>query len=148
MNINAVRRFAELDQERLDCERKAKALAKEADALEQLILDDMAQDPESWSLSKDGQPQMRVNIGPDHQPDLVLVHLNRTVWAKCVDEDWARATAALEDAGLQEFIERKYDSRKFSVYLRELDKEGKPLPEPLIGAVEADVRLSLRTRRS
>ena len=148
MNIQAVRRFAELDQKRLELEREAKEAAKEADALEQLILEDMAQNPEAWSVNKDGLQQMRVNIGPDHQPNLVLVHLNRTVWAKCVDEDWGRAVAALEDAGLQEFVERKYDSRKFSKYLRELDKEGKPLPEPLIGAVEADVRLSLRTRRS
>ena len=179
MNINAVRRFAELDQKRLELEREAKAAAKEADALEQLIIEDMAQNPEAWSLSKDGQPQMRVDINETNAvlsakhaehtaalakieaemkrrkngntgmaPDLVLVHLNRTVWAKCVDEDWNRAVADLEDAGLSEFVERKYDSRKFSVYLRELDKEGKPLPEPLIGAVEADVRLSLRTRRS
>ena len=148
MNINAVRRFAELDQKRLKLKRESDAVKKEVDALEQLILEDLAQDPTGWSMNRDGMPQMRVNIGPDHQPNLVLVHLFRQVWAKCVDEDWTRATAAMEDAGLGEYVEHKYDSKVFSKYLRELDKEGKPLPEPLIGAVEADVRLSLRTRRS
>ena len=148
MNINAVRRFAELDQQRLEFAAEAKTLAKEADALEQAILEDLAQNPDGWSMNRDGTPQMRVNVGTDERPNLVLVHLNRTIWAKCVGEDWPRAVAALRDAGLDEFVETKYDSRKFSVYLRELDREGKPLPEPLVGAVEADVRLSLRTRRS
>ena len=148
MNVNTVRRFAELDQRRLALDREVKEIEREADALEGLILEDIGQHPETWSMNKDGLAQMRVNMGTEDKPELVLVHLNRTIWAKCVDEDWGRAVAALKDAGLEEFIETKYDSRKFSVYLRELDKENKPLPEPLMGAVEANVRLSLRTRRS
>ena len=78
----------------------------------------------------------------------VTVYLERKIWAKCVEGNWPRAVEALKDAGLGDYVETKYNTSTFSAYLRELDRAGQLLPEPLIGAIEPEARLSVRTRRS
>lgn len=134
MNTERLRRYATLDQERLALRRRVAELAEELRPLEEQILEEIVQE---------GVPQAKVET-PDGR---VTVYLERKIWAKCTDEDWPRACAALRDAGLGDFVLERYNTTTFSAYLRELDKAGTPMPEPLVGAIEADERLSIRTRR-
>lgn len=143
MNIEAVRRFAELDMKRKAAEADAQAYKEELDRLAPAILEEIAAHPEEWSMNKEGLPQMRLDVNGDK----ILVHLHRQIWAKCVDQNWPRAVAALREAGLDEYVETKYNTTVFSAYLRELDRAGQPLPESFAGAIESEVRLTLRTRR-
>ena len=131
MNTERLRTYAALDQLRLEYKKKIASITAELAPLEEQIIEEIAQS---------GVTSMRV--------DGTTVYLERKIWAKCVDEDWDRAIEALKDAGLGDFIQHRYNSTSFSAYLRELDKAGKPLPEPLMGAIEPEVRLSIRTRRS
>jgi hypothetical protein len=136
MDTERLRRYAKLDQMRLRLQRDADDLKDQLRILESGIMEEMA---------AEGVPQVRVDV-----PDVgkITVYLRREIWAKCVDGDWMRACAALKDAGLGEFVEARYNTTSFSAYLRELDRDGQPLPEPLVGAIDAEERHSVRTRRT
>lgn len=137
MNTARLHAYAELDQERLDLQRQATVLDERLKVLEGEILEEIA--------AGDGAPLVKVDTSAYGR---VTVYLERRIWAKCTGEDWPRACAALQDAGLGEYVQQRYNTQSLSAYLRELDKSGDPLPEPLVGAIEADARLSIRTRRS
>lgn len=136
MDTARLRLYAELDQKRLRLKKEAESLDAQLAPLEEAILEEIAQE---------GMAQVKIET-----PEFgrVTVYLERKIWAKCVDGDWARAVDALRDAGLGDYVETKYNTSSFSAYLRELDKAGSPLPEPLIGAIEPEARLSVRTRRN
>lgn len=136
MDSARLRLYAGLDQRRLTLQREIKEIEGQLRPLEEAILEEMAQE---------GVPQAKVDVPG---MGLVTVHLQRLIWARCVDEDWERACEALKDAGLGEFVQRRYNTTSFSAYLRELDRAGEPLPEALIGAIDMEARLSVRTRRS
>lgn len=135
MDANRLHLYAELDQKRLRLRKEQEDIEAALKPLEEAILEEITQE---------GVTSFRVTT-PDF--GLVNVYLERRVWAKCVDGDWARATQALKSAGLTEYIEVKYNTQSLSAYLRELDRAGEPLPEQLMGAIDAEQRLSVRTRK-
>ena len=135
MDSSRLRLYAELDQKRLRLRREQEDIEATLKPLEEAILEEMSQD---------GVAAARVETDEGRSN----VYLQRQVWAKCVDENWTRACAALVDAGLGEYVQQRYNTTSFSAYLRELDRGGVPLPEPLVGAIDAEVRLSVRTRKA
>mgnify|MGYP003134179461 CR=1 FL=1 len=77
----------------------------------------------------------------------VTVYLKRELWAgreeRVSNEE---AAQALNDAGLSEYIGPTTQS--LSAYLRELDKEGEPLPEKLRGKIKLTETYKIQARRS
>jgi len=76
------------------------------------------------------------------------VYLERKLWAKAKDGDKAAMCKALKRAHLGDFVEQTFNTNSLSAYVRELDREEKPLPPSLRKVVEISEVYKLTTRRS
>jgi hypothetical protein len=76
------------------------------------------------------------------------VYTSKTLWAKPVDGDYERACAALESAGLGDFVERRFNIHKLSAFVRELEKNQQDIPAEFDGAIEVKAAYSLRVRKA
>ncbi len=66
-------------------------------------------------------------------------------------ERWHNKAAvcdALRRGQLGEYVEETYNTNSLSAYMRELDREGRPLPPVLDAVLEIGEVFKLRTRRN
>ena len=128
MDADAIRKYAELANRKKELESEAKSLGAEMTKMEPHLLDQMADA---------GMDSMRFE-------GLGTVYINSRVWAKVTDKQ--RAVAALQAAGLAEYVEPKYNHNSLSAYVAEQVRNGEPLPAEFNGIIEPNEVFSLRVR--
>jgi hypothetical protein len=127
LNTSALARFVELTTRKRELEEQVKDVSRQISEIEELLLED---------FSSSGVSSVRTDGG--------TVSIRRELWASCKDGDYGRACAALEAAGLGEFVQPRFNSMTLSGYFRELDRNGDPIPAALEGAIDLTERFSLR----
>ena len=60
---------------------------------------------------------------------------------------WPRAIAALQSAGLDDFVQERFNTQSLSAFVRELDKNDEELPDEFKGAIKVTEKVSLRVRK-
>jgi len=73
------------------------------------------------------------------------IFVKTMIWAKY--ENKQEAIQAIKDSDITDLIEEGFDSRRLASYLRELDKEGKDLPESFKGIIEPNPTHSLIAKK-
>jgi len=131
MNTEELKRFVALEERRRQLETEIDTVKAEAAELEQRLLPEF----ERGGLEK-------ISI------DGRTVYLERKLWAKAKDGDKAVVCKALKRAHLGDFVEETFNTNSLSAYVRELDREERPLPPTLHGVLEISEVFKLRTRRS
>jgi hypothetical protein len=131
MNTDELKRFVALEERRRQLEAEIDAIKAEAAQLEESLLPQF----EQTGLEK-------VSI------DGRTVYIERKLWAKAKDGDKAAVCKALKRAHLGDYVEETFNTNSLSAYVRELDREGRPLPPSLREVLEVSEVFKLRTRRS
>jgi hypothetical protein len=130
VNTTAVNRLVELTLKKRDLEAQAKEVSSEIAELEESLLD---------SFGEAGVSSIKTATG--------TVSLTRQLWATCKNGDYDHACEALRQAGMGEFVQPRFNSSTLSAYFRELDRENKPIPAVLEGAIDVAERFSLRVTK-
>lgn len=131
MNTDELKRFVALEERRRQLEAEVDAVKAEAAQLEELLLPQF----EQAGLE-------RVSI------DGRTVYIERKLWAKAKDGDKAAVCKALKRCRLGDYVEETFNTNSLSAYVRELDREDRPLPPNLREVLEISEVFKLRTRRS
>ncbi len=131
MNIEELKRFVALEDRRAQLEAEVDAIKAESAELEQRLLPDFEQ-----------AGMDRVSITGR------TVYIERKLWAKARDGNKAAVCDALRRGQLGEYVEETYNTNSLSAYMRELDREGRPLPPVLDAVLEISEVFKLRTRRN
>lgn len=132
MDTARLREYARLRRAQKDREAEAAAIKAEADVMEQELLEAFAED----SIQS-------MNI------DNTTIYLSRTLWAKVEDGvATEEVIETLRDAGLGHFVKEGYNSTTLSAWMRDLEREGQPLPDELAGVLGTYEKFQLKTRRS
>ena len=131
MNAEQLRTYVTLEQQRLDLEAQVEAIKKETAELETLLLPQFEQEAIE-RISIDGR----------------TVYVERKLWAKAKDGDKPAVCKALKRCRLGDYVEETYNTNSLSAYIRELDREGKPLSQALATVLEISEVFKLRTRKS
>lgn len=137
MDMDKVKRYRDLRVAAASAGAESKGLTAEADALERQLIEQYAEE---------GVQNIRV--------DGSTVYLERKVYAqkeKGPDGEVVETSAvteALIAAGLGDFVTPTYNVNTLSAYLRELDEQGEPLPEALVGLVRPAEVFKLKHRKA
>lgn len=127
MNIEIIKEFVELAKQKSACEATLAHIKESMKPLEELILTD---------FSREGVQNMKV--------DGRLVSVYTIAYAKkCEGVTAQQAVAALENAGMDEFI--NYNTLSLSGEMR---KEEFKMPLELTGIIEMVPQYSIRSRKS
>jgi hypothetical protein len=130
LDTKAVSRLVELVAKKRALEADVKTLSREIAEIEESLLE---------QFGEAGVSSIRTEGG--------TVSLSRQLWATCKDGDYERACSALRAAGLDEFVQPRFNSNSLSAYFRELDREGRPIPAALEGAIDVAERFQLRVTK-
>ena len=131
MITEELKRFVALEERRRQLETEIDTVKAEAAQLEELLL------PE---FERNGLEKVSI--------DGCTVYLERKLWAKAKDGDKAAVCKVLKRARLGDFVEETFNTNSLSAYVRELDREEKPLPPSLREVLEISEVFKLRTRRN
>ncbi len=131
-DIRTVERYAKLENERTALEDQLVAVKAKLDELRAGVLEYM----QAHSLDK------VTSAGR-------TLYLRRELWAgRAEGVSPADLMVALDAAGLTEFAERAPKMQSLTAYVRELDRDGLELPEPLRGVLVANELFKIGSRRS
>ncbi|HLH16240.1 MAG TPA: hypothetical protein VKX45_03425 [Bryobacteraceae bacterium] len=131
MNTEELKRFVALEERRRQLEAEVDTIKSEAAELEQHLLPQFEQEGFE-KISIDGR----------------TVYIERKLWAKAKDGNKAAVCKALRRAHLGDYVEETFNTNSLSAYVRELDREDRPLPPTLREVLEVSEVFKLRTRRS
>ena len=131
MNTDELKRFVALEERRRQLETEVDSIKAEAAELESRLLPQFEQSG-TERIAIDGR----------------TVYVERKLWAKAKDGDKAAVCKALRRARLGDYVEETFNSNSLSAYVRELDREERPLPSSLRDVLEVSEVFKLRTRRS
>jgi len=73
------------------------------------------------------------------------IYIKTLIWAKIKDKQ--SAIRAIKESDISDLIEEGYNAQRLAAYLRELDREGKPLPDSFKDVIEPNPTHSLIARR-
>lgn len=140
---SALDQFVELKDRKTQLERELRDVKEQLGPLEQQLLDEFAAEGVS---------------GKRHAATGKLVSITRRIWARAHNGDKPAACAALQAAGLGDYVEPGFNVNSLSAYFRELASQridaGEPvtdlsslLPPALVGAIDLtqDHQLSVRS---
>lgn len=131
-SIIHIERYARLENQRAELKDELVAVEAKLDELRQGVLDYM----QSHSLDK------ITSAGR-------TLYLRRELWAgRAEGVSPADLMVALDAAGLTEFAERAPKMQSLTAFVRELDRDGLELPEPLRGVLVAHELFKIGSRRS
>ena len=120
--------FVDATRSKRELEAQIKVLNEAIEKSEKKLLDEMS----------DAGVQ-RVTV------DGVTVYIHRQLWASkagnVTDEE---AASAISSAGLSDMVKPKFNTSTMSAYIRELDNQGLPIPEPLVGVLSVTEKFSVR----
>lgn len=137
----------------LDRQRRYARLANEKDSLE-MRLDQIKaemgalQDPILEGMISIEQPRTHIEGR--------TIHIYRQIWASAKDGDKVAATAALEEVGLGEYVERGFNTNKISALFREWDRaeadevltpQDEAIRAKLLGSFQVAEKFSLRANK-
>ncbi len=131
MNTDELKRFVALEERRRALEAEIDTLKAEAAELEQRLL---------AQFEQSGMERVAI--------DGRTVYVERKLWAKAKDGDKAAVCKALKRCRLGDYVEETFNTNSLSAYVRELDREGRPLPPTLAAVLDVSEVFKLRTRRS
>jgi hypothetical protein len=131
MNTDELKRFVALEERRRQLEAEVEAVKAEAAELEQRLLPQF-----------EHSGMERVSI------DGLTVYLERKLWAKAKDGDKPSVCTALKRCHLGDYVEETFNTNSLSAYIRELDRERRPLPPTLAPVLDVSEVFKLRTRRN
>lgn len=131
MNTDELKRFVALEERRRQLEAEVDSVKAEAAELEQRLLPQFEQ-----------SGMERVFI------DGRTVYIERKLWARAKDGDKHAVCRALKRCRLGDYVEETFNTNSLSAYVRELDREERPLPPALAAVLEVSEVFKLRTRRS
>lgn len=77
----------------------------------------------------------------------MTIYVHRQIWAKSRGDREA-CCAALESAGLGDFVTQNFNTHTISAYFRELLKDGGEIPPEILGAFNLNEFTTLRARQS
>lgn len=80
--------------------------------------------------------------------DGMTVFLRRQVWASAKDGDYEAACEALRAAGLEEYVNTRFNVQSVSAYVRDLEREEIPLDPRLVAALNITEKFSVQARAS
>ena len=122
-----------------DLLRRKRALEEELRAGKTQI--STAQDPLLEHLAEEGLRSIKTEDGS-------TVYIHRAVYVGAKDTDYNRACTAFADAGLGEFVLRRFNTNTVSAWYREATAEGSSIPRALEDVLDVNERISLRVRSS
>jgi hypothetical protein len=131
LNTDELKRFVALDERRHQLEAEVDTIKAEATELEGRLLPQFEQSG-TERIAIDGR----------------TVYVERKLWAKAKGGNKAAVCKALKRAHLGDYVEQTFNSNSLSAYVRELDREERPLPPSLREVLEVSEVFKLRTRRS
>ena len=131
MNTDELKRFVALEEQRRQLEAEVDTIKAEAAELEGRLLPQFEQSG-TERIAIDGR----------------TVYVERKLWAKAKDGDKPAVCKALKRARLGDYVEETFNTNSLSAYVRELDREERPLPPSLREVLEVSEVYKLRTRRS
>jgi hypothetical protein len=138
--MEPIKKWLELTAKRKELEAQAEALKDEANALEENIIANLA-DNCIDSIKVDGR----------------TVYTKRELWASAADGDTARTCEVLKANGFDDYVKETFSTQSLSSYVRELDKsfEGdRPdnpvelLPEVLRPVIKVTEKYRLQSRKA
>lgn len=135
MEIEAFRRFAEIDAQIKAHERDIKALKDEKNSLQETLLEEM---------SEDGVPSLKVDVGGT----AVTVYQKRMVVARNLQGPDATAQAVASIPAIAHMAALRVNSQTLSAYVRELVKADEPLPPEFDGIIEPYEKFSVEVRKA
>jgi hypothetical protein len=130
LNLNLLRRYADLNRQLTEFNDRAKAVKNEMDGLTETIIQHMA----------DEQVE-KVNLAPG-----VNLKITSLTFAKYPDPQ--SAMAALRKAGFDDMIHENFDRGRLNALIREFEDAGDPLPEAFVGVIEANPKYYVRINKS
>lgn len=128
---DAMKQFVTLEKERRVLESRLKEVKEIRDGLEQTLLERF-QEGQILSVKVDG----------------LTVYLHRQLWARPKGGDYDLAVRALREVGWDDLVEIKCNTHRVSSQVREMDREGVELPEPIREAFDVAEEYSIRTRKA
>ena len=131
MNSEQLKRFVALEERRKQLEDEVDGIKAEAAELESALMPQFEQ-AGIERVSIDGR----------------TVYIERKLWAKAKDGDKPAVCKALKRCRLGDYVEETFNTNSLSAYVRELDREGKPLSPALAAVLDVSEVFKLRTRRS
>lgn len=129
MSAVDLHRYLDLHARKRALEAEMKEVNAEMEALQASVL-------ERWM--DEGVTSVKVNGS--------TLYVRRSVYATVIDGDYARATRALKEAGLEYLL--RANTTSLSAWVREREENGEPLPPSFEGAIGRFERYQLGTRKS
>jgi|7_EtaG_2_1085326.scaffolds.fasta_scaffold26792_2 hypothetical protein len=136
MNMEIVRRFAELTAEKKKAEERLRAIKDEMGALEPAVLSELVEN------QVDRMP-MTTNDG-----DRITIFIHKQAWARPVDGDKEAVVRTLKRCGLSDLVSESYNANSLSAYVRERLADGQSLQPTLKEVIRVDEVTSIRGKRS
>ncbi len=132
MDTNLLQSFVEAWKTKQDVEARLDKLKARLAELEERLLDQFTE-----------AGVQRITVGAD------TVYLQRMLWTNPKDGNREGAILALQTAGLGDLVQTKvdYNTNTFNAWVREQDKAGQPLPDPIQGAFSVAEVYHLRVWR-
>ena len=136
MNMDVVRRFAELTAEKKKTEDRLRAIKDEMGALEPAVLSELVEN------QVDRMP-MTTDDG-----DRITIFIHKQAWARPIDGDKGAVVRTLKRCGLSDLVSESYNANSLSAYVRERLADGQSLQPTLKKVLRVDEVTSIRGKRS
>ena len=131
MNTEELKRFVALEERRHRLETEIDTIKAESAELEGRLLPQFEQSG-TERVAIDGR----------------TVYVERKLWAKPKDGDKPAVCKALKRCRLGDYVEETFNTNSLSAYVRELDRDDRPLPPTLAAVLDVSEVYKLRTRRN
>jgi hypothetical protein len=131
MDKQLLAKFRDLNNRKRTLDGELEAVKKELGALKTEIMS---------MFEMDGVNSVRLDDGQTN------VYIHRQLWASPVDGDYGRACKMLKENSLGDFVQERFNINSFSAFVREMDREGKPLPDAFKGVINVAEQFDIRIR--
>ena len=134
INGHAVRwySFKKLAERKRELEASLREVKKQMAAEQEPLLDELAESGLRSAKLEDGS----------------TIYIHRSVFVGAKDTDYDRACDAFADAGMGEFVQRRFNVNTVSAWYREATADGESIPSALEDVLDVNERVSLRVRSS
>ena len=136
MNMEIIKRFAELTAEKKKAEEKLRAIKDELSGIEPTLLQELIENQVD-----------RLPVTTD-DGDRITVFIHTQAGARPVDGDKEAVVRTLKKCGMSDFVQETYNTNSLSAYVRERLAHGQDLQPTLKEVSRVDEVTSIRGKRS
>ena len=136
MNMDIIRRFAELTAEKKKAQERLRAIKDEMGGIEPALLQELIENQVD-----------RLPVTTD-DGDRITVFIHKQAWARPVDGDKEAVVRTLKKCGMSDFVQETYNTNSLSAYVRERLANGQELQPTLSKVIRVDEVTSIRGKRS